>query len=153
MLAYFASLHRHAKRGKKALNFHGGRTKYSCWRWGTVKGAWDVARMFNRQPTPAATVRTADCSALLAIWRFYEGAFSMSSHQPVESAIVNVKGVRNESFGHVQDLMLDDETAKKGVNYVLRLLQEAQRHYPDDDFEATTTCLLYTSDAADVCSV
>ncbi len=46
---------------------------------------------------------------------------------------------RNVSFGHVQDLMLDDGEAKKGVDDVLRLLREAQRHYTDEVFVVTTT--------------
>ena len=134
MLEHFTSLHRHAKRKgrsrKVALNIFGGhKNKYSCWRWGSVDGAWDVARLFNRQPTPAAAARTADCSALLAVMCFYEGAFAMRKHQPVETAIKKVQEVRNGSFGHVQACELDDATTTYGVDIVLRLLREARRGY------------------------
>ena len=59
MYAHFRSLHR--KKGQQ-LNIAGGKTKYTCWRWNSAEGAWDVAKLFSRQPVPAATAREADAS-------------------------------------------------------------------------------------------
>ena len=89
-------------------------------------------------------MHTADCSALLAIMCFYEGAFGLRKHPSLETAIKKVQEVRNGSFGHVQACELDDATTTFGVDAVLRLLREARTRYKradgseDADFVAAT---------------
>ena len=121
-LSHFRSLHR--KPGHK-LNVGGGRSsRYSCCRWGRVDGAWDVARLFSRQPVPAATAEDADASALLNIIFHYDGAFGMKAHDRCGTFIQQVLEVRNTLIGHLQKNELDDDASEHGVAVILRFLEE-----------------------------
>ena len=119
MLAHFRGLHR--KPGH-ALNAHGGRTGYSCCRWGRADGGWDVARLFSRQPVPATTAADADASALLTIMFHYDAAFQMKAEQRLGTFLQQVLEVRNTLVGHLQRNELSDETSAHGVDVVLKFL-------------------------------
>ena len=125
MYEHFRSLHR--KKGQQ-LNIAGGKSnKYTCWRWNSVEGAWDVARLFSRQPVPAATAHEADASALLNIIFYYEGAFGMKGNDVVSTWINQVLEVRNGAFGHVAACELDDATSQHAVGVVQRFLRELSK--------------------------
>ena len=70
-------LHRGAGKARApALNTRGGKKhRYSCWRWGRADGAWDVAKLYCRLPSPSPSARAADLTCLLSVVRNYEGAF------------------------------------------------------------------------------
>ena len=96
--------------------------RHSCHRWGALHGAWDVAKLFNRQTTPSDAPRAADTSELCSIMFYYEGAFRLRRERALCEGVSALLTIRNGTFGHVATCELGDADADAAVATVRRFL-------------------------------
>ena len=144
MVAHFATLHKGwGKARAPKLNTRGGKKEpYSCARWGSAspEGAWDVAKLFSKLPSPSSSAYDADLTALVNILLNYEAAFHMKDTKSIGTWIQRAVEVRNETM-HQGSLELDDDKATDSVEVVRRTLLDFQAHHSSEFPDAFAAAL------------